>query len=94
MDQLKEMKEKLKENVQKQNALLEESAKVAELQSAGYWNLIKRKFIFYSTFKFQVVDLEWSKLFLYSTIKANQEWRNSTSTTASKINSQSSRLQF
>jgi hypothetical protein len=36
MDQLKEMKEKLKENVQKQNALLEESAKVAELQSAGY----------------------------------------------------------
>ena len=36
MDQLKQMKEKLKENVQKQNALLEESAKVAELQSAGY----------------------------------------------------------
>ncbi|CAG5113150.1 Oidioi.mRNA.OKI2018_I69.chr2.g7285.t1.cds [Oikopleura dioica] len=36
MDQLKQMKEKMKENVKKQNALLEESAKVAELQSAGY----------------------------------------------------------
>ncbi|CBY07406.1 unnamed protein product [Oikopleura dioica] len=36
LDQLKEMKEKLKQNVQKQNALLEESAKVAEIQSAGY----------------------------------------------------------